>query len=50
MIAAALVLPDTTAGVIEASMTRSPSIPWTRSALSTTARSCVPIIQVLVGW
>jgi hypothetical protein len=49
MIVAALVLPETTAAMIEASITRKPSIPWTRNVLSTTASSCVPIMQVLVG-
>jgi hypothetical protein len=50
MIVAALVLPEMTAGITEASMTRNPSMPWTRSSVSTTALSCEPIMQVLVWW
>ena len=49
MIAAALVLPEITVGITAASTTRSPSTPRTRSSGSTTARSCVPMVQVLVG-
>ena len=37
-------------GMIEASATRSPSMPRTRSAGSTTARSSVPIRQVPTAW
>lgn len=50
MMHAALVLPPTTDGMIAASATRSPSIPRTRSAGSTTARSSLPIRQVPTGW
>ncbi len=46
----ALVLPDTTAGITEASATRSPAIPRTRSSGSTTAPSSSPIRQVQDGW
>ena len=37
MMQAALVLPETTVGMIEASATRKPQRPWTRSSGSTTA-------------
>ena len=49
MITVALVLPETTAGMTEASMTRSLSTPRTRNWGSTTARSSMPIMQVEVG-
>lgn len=49
MIAAALVLPDTTVGMIEASATRRPMSPCTESLSSTTAIGSVPMRQVLVG-
>jgi hypothetical protein len=42
----ALVLDDTAEGMTEASTTRSPSIPRTRSSVSTTAVSSMPIRQV----
>src|SRR5262249_3295500 len=50
MIVAALVLPDTTAGMIEASTTRSPAKPCTRSRSSVTAAASCPIRQVPTGW
>ena len=46
MIVGALVLVEVTAGITEASMTRSPSRPWTRNSLSTTLIGCEPIRQV----
>ncbi|MCY1216284.1 hypothetical protein D9M72_281560 [compost metagenome] len=50
MIAGALVLPPTSVGITEASATRSPSRPRTRSSGSTTAMSSIPILQVPTGW
>jgi hypothetical protein len=49
MIVAALVLPEMTVGMIEASATRSPVTPRTLSSGSTTAIASIPILQVLVG-
>src|ERR1019366_5254101 len=46
---AALVLPDTTVGMIEPSITRRRSMPCTRNRSSTTAAGSVPMRQVLVG-
>jgi hypothetical protein len=50
MIVAALVLPEMTVGITEASTTRRPSIPCTRSSLSTTDIGPEPIMHVLVWW
>ena len=50
MMAVALVLPETTVGMIEASITRNRSMPLTRKAASTTAIGPGPIMQVLVRW
>ena len=45
MIVGAFVLPRVIVGITDASTTRRPSTPWTRSSGSTTA----PIAQVEVG-
>jgi len=50
MMVGALVLVEVTVGITEASMTRSRSIPWTRSWSSTTAIRSLPILQVQVAW
>jgi hypothetical protein len=43
-----LVLVEVTAGITDASMTRSPSSPCTRDPSSTTAIGCEPIMQKLL--
>jgi hypothetical protein len=48
-IVAACVLPPTMSGMIDASATRRPSIPRTRSSGSTTASSSMPILHVPTG-
>src|SRR5690625_5011036 len=50
MTVGAFVLPRGTTGMTDASMTRRPSIPRTRSSESTTASSPEPIAQVPTGW
>jgi hypothetical protein len=50
MIDGALVLPDVKVGMIEASATLRPAMPWTRSWASTTAIGSDPILQVPTGW
>ena len=49
MIEGALVLPDVSVGMIEASATRRPEMPWTRRRSSTTAIGSLPILQVPTG-
>ena len=50
IIVGAFVLPRVIVGITEASITRRPSTPRTRSSGSTTASSSVPIRQVPTGW
>jgi hypothetical protein len=49
MIDGALVFPEVSVGMIEASATRRPWIPCTRSLGSTTAIASTPILQVPTG-
>ena len=50
MMVGALVLVEVTAGITEASTTRSPSTPCTLSSLSTTARASLPMRQLQLAW
>ena len=50
MIDGALVLPEVSVGMIEASATRKPEMPRTRRRSSTTAFGSLPILQVPTGW
>ena len=47
--AGALVLPDTSVGITEQSITRRPVVPFTRKRVSTTASASLPMRQVPVG-
>ena len=49
MMVGALVLPLVSVGMMEASATRRPAMPWTRSSESTTAIVSAPILQVPTG-
>lgn len=50
MMVGALVLPEVTAGMTDASATRRPSTPCTRRSGATTARRSMPILQVPTWW
>lgn len=50
MIVGAFVLPPISRGMTDASTTRKPSTPRTRSSQSTTERESLPIRQVPTGW
>jgi hypothetical protein len=49
IVAAAFVFTETMSGMIEASATRSPAMPWTRSVGSTTASGPTPMRHVPTG-
>jgi cytochrome oxidase Cu insertion factor (SCO1/SenC/PrrC family) len=49
-ITAALVFPDTTCGIADASTTRRPAIPFTRNCESSVASAPPPIFAVQLGW
>src|SRR6218665_73459 len=46
----ALVLPETSVGIAEPSITRRPAMPCTRRRASTTASGSLPMRQVPTGW
>ena len=50
MIDGADVLPLMSVGMIDASITRRPPSPWTRSCVSTTASGSLPILHEPTGW
>src|SRR5690606_18151237 len=50
MMTGALVLPDVTIGMTDASITRKPSMPCTFNCASTTASGSEPILHVPTGW
>ena len=50
MMTGEFVLPEVIVGMIEASTTRNPESPWTRSWASTTAKGSSPMRHVPTGW
>src|SRR5436190_9161643 len=50
MMTGALVLPEVTEGMTDASITRRPCMPCTRRSWSTTAAGSLPILHVPTGW